>query len=175
MVAPLHLPPPVPLPVRDAELDADLDALTARHHPGLRAALAALAPARGHIASHDPALAAAFDQLDAALGAGLAREARVLTPHLRALAAGAPDHTLFASLAALVPVVTADQRATTTALGRVLAALTMTAPGCPACATAADDAADLACALAAHHRFTLESLLPRARTRELALGPDPVR
>jgi hypothetical protein len=116
-----------------------------------------------------------FAQLDAALGAGLAREARVLTPHLRALAAGAPDHTLFASLAALAPVVTADQRATTTALGRVLAALTATAPTCPTCATAADDAADLACALAAHHRFTLESLLPRARTRELALGPDPVR
>ena len=31
------------------------------------------------------------------------------------------------------------------------------------------------CFHAAHHRFTLESLLPRARTRELALGPDPVR
>ncbi len=40
-------------------------------------------------------------------------------------------------------------------------------------ATAADAAAELAGALAAHHRFTVESLLPRARTRELARGSVP--
>ncbi|MBL8627768.1 MAG: hypothetical protein JNK64_41170 [Myxococcales bacterium] len=170
MVAPLHLPSP---PRRDAALDAALDELAVRHHPTVRAAVATLAALRGHLATQAPALSSALDELEAVIGAALAREARVLVPHLRALAAGVPDHTLFASLAALTPVLADDQRAATAALGQLRAALAAAEHRCAVCVTAADAAADLAGALAAHHRFTVESLLPRARTRELALGSVP--
>lgn len=162
-------------PRRDAALDAALDELITRHHPAVRAAVLALAALRGHLATAAAAAPAAIDRLEAVVGAALAREARVLAPHLRALAAGLPDHTLFASLDTLVPVLTDDQRAATATLGQVQAALAAATPRCASCATADAATADLAGALAAHHRFTVESLLPRARIRELALGSIPVR
>lgn len=170
MVAPL---PPVPLVVRDARLAASLAELTDRHHPSLRARVGALAAARGHLASHGADLPAAVDRVEAIIGAALAREARVIAPHLRALAAGAPDRSLFASVADLAPVLAGDQREAATAVAALLVALMVHEPTCAACAAAADAADRLIRALSAHRSFTIATLLPRARARELALGRAP--
>ncbi|MBK7073238.1 MAG: hypothetical protein IPH44_13130 [Myxococcales bacterium] len=170
MVAPLQ---PLPRAFRDGRLDASLTELLEVHHPALRGLVAALAAARAHVASHGPKLPAAVDRVEAIIGAALAREARVIAPHLRTLAGGTPDRSLFDSVAALAPVLTGDQQEAATAVAALLVALMVHETTCPACAAAAEAAERLTRALVAHRTFTIATLLPRARARELALGRAP--
>ena len=68
---------------------------------------------------------------------------------------------------------TGDLLLAATAVAALLVALMVHETTCPACAAAAQAAERLTRALVAHRTFTIATLLPRARARELALGRAP--
>ena len=142
-----------------------------RHHADLRARRDELRRLHAHLtAGHGAPLAELFDEVEAVLGAHLAKEGRVIVPYLRALERGRPDHGVLPSIEVALPILTGEHKRLRDVVATLGARLAAIADGCAACAVAYATALRLATALSGHRTFSTDTLYPLALARERQLA-----
>lgn len=154
-------------------LAADLDRLEAIHRE-LRGTVGELRRLHAHLTSgHGSTLAELFDEVEAVVGAHLAKEARVMVPYLRGLAGGELLPAPFARLEQAIPILAEDRRVLRELAATLGARLAAISDACAACAVAYTTALTLASRLSGHRTFCADTLYPLALARERALTARP--
>ena len=142
-----------------------------RLHADLRARRDELRRLHAHLtAGHGAPLAELFDEVEAVLGAHLAKESRVIVPYLRGLERGRPERGELPSLDLALPILTGEHKRLRDVVATLGARLAAIADVCAACAVAYTTALHLATALSGHRTFGTDTLYPLALARERQLA-----